>query len=514
MRTRTNFTSMTGSTLRLHVATLLVAVLVATAAQAQVSCANPDNLCTGNPCVIPKIDLACPCVVDFGARTVIVSRVLSLPDACVLSFTADDIEVDASIGGKNPNGSDITLIATNDITSRSPISAQGRLAPGAITLRAGGNIQVERLVRAGGSRALGGVVTLDADGLLTTAKRGKVDVRSIKTETGGQAILHGDSGVNLLGRIDVSGGTGGSVALSSSADITTGHRILAKGTVANGGSVAIDAEGTTQINRMIEARGKVTGGSIAIGTVAGTTTAIIVDDKVNLRVRGRAGGNIQLIAENSITLKRSAELDTRASQTTGGVITVTAPDIAIGERVDIEADGKTGGFITLTASNSIVIEEKVDIDARGDTGTGGIIDIAAGPITIGLDLDILADGDGGGSVAIASSGDISVGERLDIDAGSLLDVSGTSLQIATKADIRVVDFPREMRFLATTGDMTLDGKFDARDSGVIEGLALSGELVAIGTFRAEPSGCIGLSDSNSPDTSAATFDVALSASCP
>ena len=35
-----------------------VVVLVAAPVEAQVDCSNPDNLCTGDPCVIPSVEAA------------------------------------------------------------------------------------------------------------------------------------------------------------------------------------------------------------------------------------------------------------------------------------------------------------------------------------------------------------------------------------------------------------------------------------------------------------------------
>ena len=46
----------------------------------QVDCTNPDDLCTGDPCVIPAVEVVSPCVADFGARTVVVGGRLRVRD--------------------------------------------------------------------------------------------------------------------------------------------------------------------------------------------------------------------------------------------------------------------------------------------------------------------------------------------------------------------------------------------------------------------------------------------------
>jgi hypothetical protein len=65
---------------RVLFAVAAVAALAATA-HAQVDCSNPDNLCTGDPCVIPPIEVQVPCVVDFGTRTVEIPDMLRVPAA-------------------------------------------------------------------------------------------------------------------------------------------------------------------------------------------------------------------------------------------------------------------------------------------------------------------------------------------------------------------------------------------------------------------------------------------------
>ena len=79
------------------VVALLTVLLTAAPGRAQVDCSNPDNLCTGDPCVIGAIELPASCVVDFGTRTVIISRRLRLPPDGVLSFSAGAFTVSGSI---------------------------------------------------------------------------------------------------------------------------------------------------------------------------------------------------------------------------------------------------------------------------------------------------------------------------------------------------------------------------------------------------------------------------------
>ena len=65
---------------------------------AQVSCDDPDNLCTGDPCVMDNVEVMPPCVVDFGARTLIIRDRLSRafnPASSLVSLTAGAITVES-----------------------------------------------------------------------------------------------------------------------------------------------------------------------------------------------------------------------------------------------------------------------------------------------------------------------------------------------------------------------------------------------------------------------------------
>src|SRR5689334_9423242 len=102
-----------------------VLVILASAAQAQVSCSDPDNLCTGDPCVIDgTFTVVSPCDVDFGSRTLTVRGRMRVPNAGELSFSAGAITVEAQGGIDGSNvvalggvgtGADITLTASGAI---------------------------------------------------------------------------------------------------------------------------------------------------------------------------------------------------------------------------------------------------------------------------------------------------------------------------------------------------------------------------------------------------------------
>jgi hypothetical protein len=108
------------------IASLLGIVALPLVARAQVVCSSPDNLCTGDPCIIPALEVDTPSIVDFGPRTVVIAGRLAVAGDDMLSLTAGSMLVQATIsnvqGGIRP---DIVLTATGDVTIAAPVRLSG-----------------------------------------------------------------------------------------------------------------------------------------------------------------------------------------------------------------------------------------------------------------------------------------------------------------------------------------------------------------------------------------------------
>jgi hypothetical protein len=65
------------------------------AATTQVDCDTEDDLCTGDPCTTrDKLEVtASPCTLDFGTRTLVITKPIILPNGGQLSLSAAAIEV-------------------------------------------------------------------------------------------------------------------------------------------------------------------------------------------------------------------------------------------------------------------------------------------------------------------------------------------------------------------------------------------------------------------------------------
>jgi hypothetical protein len=218
-------------------------------AHAQVDCSNPDNLCTGDPCVIGTVSVASPCAVDFGARALRVDGRLTVPPGGTLSLTAASITVRGSLTGLGPLAfvfQEITLAASGDVVLSGPVrvrsdfgtvnleaGANVRLqdrgsivvvsqAPATVRVTAGADVSVDRPIRAGAHH---GDIRLDAVG--------NIDARRPLRPGGGGTISANAGGVLTLAtpiRLSRPSGTAGTVILRGAAGVNVDQTIRLNGT--------------------------------------------------------------------------------------------------------------------------------------------------------------------------------------------------------------------------------------------------------------------------------------------
>ena len=381
---------MLGSTSLVAVPVIL-ALLGVAPVSAQVDCSNPDNLCTGDPCVVPKIKVASPCVADFGNRTVVVSGPLELPTSppfcCdgVLSLSAGAIDVQGVI----LRASNITLVAGGDVRLRRPLKARGSAgADPTITLSAGGSVQVDGSITSRWYTPP--IVSIDAGDDITVA---------------GAIIAH------FSGKVFLS--AGGDIAIDRSVNVNDQNLDFGFA-----GEVTIDAGGSVSIGRQVLARGE-----------------------------GGSSGNPK---------------------------------------------------VTISGAGGVVVERGILVGTSPFDGSNYPTEVTVS----------------------SSLGDVRISKRLQaLPHGDIrVSAGGTAtLDARTLAGWSTGPFPpgypnstAQIRVSAST--VVMDGVFATTD-GIIEAAA-SGNLTAGGEFRAAPDGCIALTAGGTLDTSAATFDLALSGDCP
>ena len=293
---------------------LALLLLPAIPVDAQVDCSNPDNLCTGDPCIITASAVSSPCTVDFGSRAVVIANRLQVG---ALNLTARTIAVQATISNE------ITVQLFADET----IDLDGAIV-GAAHLEAGGDINVRQAIRGGMANEIaleagndinvtapiksGNILTLTAGNDIEVS--GPVRADEILFEAGGRLVLnrgvsasndppaffpdavafHGAAGVELNGPARARGGD--IEVVSSAGDVTINKVLRADGafTRCNGGVVTITAAGAARIRRTISAKGVCGRSSTDGGTVR--IEGATVDVGSAALIRAFNGGDIRLTA--------------------------------------------------------------------------------------------------------------------------------------------------------------------------------------------------------------------------
>jgi hypothetical protein len=283
----------------------LLFIAVASGADAQVTCEDPDNLCTGDPCIMDNVDVLPPCVVDFGSRTLIIrdrlSRTFS-PDSSEVSLTAGAIIVESGA----------QVVAT--------------------TLAATGALDFS---------GHGGAITLEAGGLLTMS--GSLDASSRCKYAdchGGTQRLHGAAGVVVTGPMLVKGYHAGTIEITSAGgDIAIEGPLNALGKY-GGGTITLQAAGNVTID-----------GDVTTGRGGDIGIAANGDVTVNAKVRGRAeSSHVVVDAGGTVRVfERVTVIDDGTIDLSAGTLVQLAP----GSLVD--ATGRPGGSIHVTGA---------DVDAR------------------------------------------------------------------------------------------------------------------------------------------------------
>ncbi|MCC6848654.1 MAG: hypothetical protein IT294_09145 [Deltaproteobacteria bacterium] len=505
------------------VASLLA--LSASRGRAQVSCADPDNLCTGDPCTITTVTVQSPCVVDFGARDLVIAGTIDVPDGGTLDFTAESILQQGPIDGRHVGngagaGAAVTLESTvGDIELRGEIDVTGTAASGSIDVTAAGNLLVKDNLNAKTSganvTAAGGTIALTAGGILETDQTAVVDAQGSDATAGGAISIGGGGDVLVRGRVRAEGRPGGTIAIGSATGSVTVENHLRVNSILNAGAITVGAAADVTLRQEVLASGENgEGGDVLVATPNGDVT---IEDKV--RVGGQTLGGSFLVSAPSGTVTTWAPILARAG--TGGLVDVAAATVV--PKQDIDARGRTGdgGGVELTASAALDLV-KADIDASGKVN-GGTITLAGDPASgdVAVDASKLrvkgSSGSGGVLTISAAAGLVAIGtatvELTSKTAGGQAAIDGVGIAVGQKTRFLARD-GGEVRFAQSgAGSFSLAGTYDVRSGGVVEALAPVGSLTATGKATTG-GGCVGMSAGGTLDTTQLNADVAITPSCP
>ena len=393
------------------VAVGVTAMTLVAAAHAQVDCSDPNNLCTGDPCIIDdSIEVQSPCVVDFSPRALVIDQPVRVPNGGTLQFTAGSIAVNHKILGRHTragdgNGASVSLIASGSITvgpGFGQIDVSARDTNGAISLTAGGNVDLQRKlnarVRGIGATASGGAITVDANGSVSTSRRARIDARG-KTlgaapTAGGSIALSGDGGVTLRARVTTAGSGGGTVTIdSSSGSVVLDERgevsSNGQGSVpSSGGSITVTASGGVTLTETVlslfqpslHAKGASGGAGGSVAVQSDTLTDAVV--RAGAGGQGAIGGRVQVDCASDVDI-RTIDVGAKAA---GGSIDVDAGGAAVIGKILADAGSGAAGSVSVKAAGDVTITQ---IQGAGDT-TGGCVSVSstAGNVLIETKVDL------------------------------------------------------------------------------------------------------------------------------
>jgi len=377
------------------VGAMVVLLTLGSSGRAQVSCSDPDNLCTGDPCVIATtVEVISPCSVDFGSRTLVVRGRVHVPDGGALDFTAGAIvvEVRGGIDGSNvsglgepsQSGADITLTAAGAITVDGEVKATGNAAAGTITIQAGDTLTVSGRVRADGTTY---------------------------TNPAGHLILRGAGGVTIDGLLRASGsGTApASVDIASSGgNVTVNQKIRIS-------AITVHANGNALIDGDLRAYWFVDVSS-AVGNVTVNRSLRAMHVSVD------AGADLVLIGK---VKSRDGTIDLAA-----------AGHAQVGPSAKLDVSGEDYGRLVRVEAGSVDIMGTVRANGRSGSGGGDVrVRAVAGDLVLNGSFIATPTGviEGSAADAVTAVGRFRSGCNA-LSAGGTLDVSGAQFEPPLVAD--------------------------------------------------------------------------------
>ena len=345
-------------------ASLVFATALASGHRPAAALSNPNQFCTGDPCVIASPKNADPgAVLDFGTRAVVLQSALTmlpLPSGAIGSLTIKAGSFSLVAGGQikgfsaSKAGGSLTINVVNDIQIANTFST------GAIRLSGqdGGTLT---LTTTGGSVSGAGRITVFGDGI---------------PASGGTLTVTAASNINLTGPLDVNGGaqgSGGSLQFTAGGNMTATGGINFAGGASGGGDIDIDAGGSLTLGAVdMSGSGDDSDGGLAIITADGNVSFIgAVDGRGSDSGENCGdGADIDVTATGDITISADMRLQGRGANCTGGSLSLDGARLFLSSVLDLGGTGSDGdgGDFDVTATNLIRFTGTLAIDGGSDAG--------------------------------------------------------------------------------------------------------------------------------------------------
>lgn len=362
-----------------------------------------DDVCPAatDPCVLLQgtINVTDGSVLDFGDRALVLGGGPANPrlDAGGGAMTVLARSVTLNAGSALlSRGGTITVSTTGDVAvlGNARMDVSEFIAPGSLTLDAGGGVEVQGTLTAQGAGTDSGGGTISIVAMADVILSGTVITRAGGNDIGGDVIILAPLGSLLVsGPIDLTGGFGG-----GSIDVTVGNNITtfgsgrldakATGTEGDGGSVDLVAtNGDVVVEAQIEAQGSDgvdfggSGGDVTVEAALGSVTLSAPIDQSGASPDGD-GGDLDVTAGLDIVQTGLVTTLGRSQTGVGGAVGLFAQRaVTVGP---VEASGLckscAGGDVTAVAWCSLELPAGVVLTVDG--GGGVVLFQSGGPMEV------------------------------------------------------------------------------------------------------------------------------------
>jgi len=357
--------------------TFMALMILASQAHAQIACTGPDDLCTGDPCVIGTVAVQSPCTVDFGNRALEIAGTVSVPDGGSLHFEARYVHLAGRIDGRHAGtGAHVTLASpgfSGSIHLDGVIDVSGDAASGTIDVVAPTDVRVTNGLHASSKLGTGGSIVVVSGG--EVAVDGVLDVRGTD---GGSIFVAGKQSASAFPELHVvvggkclaSGreGAGGSVTLRGS-NVRSAATLDVRGNDGDGGTVEVTGARNVSLDshKKILASGTASGGTVSVSAQNGQA---FVAGKVMARGRLGDGGTVATASPNGMVIF-IAKSDLRGGMS-GGHVRIDGDSVDL-ERVRAIVSGGAGGDIRVnqTGTEPVVVG---GVERESGVSGGGLFD--------------------------------------------------------------------------------------------------------------------------------------------
>ncbi len=417
------------------------------------------------------------------------------------------IAADATASG---HGGDVVVWSDGATSYNGTITARGGSVAGnggRVEVSGKGNLEFLGSVDAGAAHGQGGSLLLDPTNITVGASEASQVVRVLRTGTSVSLQASQDIAVNSL--IDGRGGrTGGGLSLSAGNNLALNDSIVTNGgaihlSATNGTVTTAAGKGLFSLGGAVTVAGK---SGVVLGDVSSGGSAVsVASSSGNVALNGdvlsnnggvtvNSGGALTLASGKGIYAGNGAIGLTAASQTLDGYLVSTGTTTLTSSSTAIDlnsAISSTNGNLTIQSAGAVNINAPV---LNGASGANLSVS-AAGPVTVGAQIDGRGGAMGGAVSLSSSNGSIALNENIVTNAGTIdlnaangtltsaagqgLYSGGSAITVAGKSGVTLGDVSAgsgSISVASSAGNIALNGDLVTSGSGAVSVTANAGSI--------------------------------------